>query len=60
MAVLKRMAAAAALVLAALPGLAQAAGLEAAGLDAAGFDVDHATQSWLATLTGPARARSDA
>lgn len=60
MAVLKRMAAAAVLVLAALPGLAQAAGLEAAGLDAAGFDVDHATQSWLATLSGPAKARSDA
>ncbi len=27
---------------------------------AAPFDVDHATQLWLATLSGPARARSDA
>jgi STE24 endopeptidase len=50
MAVSKRMAAAAVLVFAVLPGLARAAG----------FDVDHATQSWLATLNGPAKARSDA
>ena len=47
---LKRMAMLALLVLAALPGLAHAAG----------FDVEHATQTWLATLGGPARARSDA
>lgn len=34
----------------ALPGLAQAAA----------FNVDHATQLWLKTLSGPAKARSDA
>jgi len=33
-----------------LPGVAHAAG----------FDVEHATQAWLATLSAPARARSDA
>lgn len=38
-------------LLASLPGLAHAA---------ATFDVDHATQLWLGTLSGPARARSDA
>jgi STE24 endopeptidase len=38
-------------LLAAVPGLAHAA---------AAFDVDHATQLWLATLSGPAQARSDA
>jgi STE24 endopeptidase len=53
---LKRLAMAALLVLGALPGLAHAAGLT----HAAGFDVEHATQLWLATLSAPARARSDA
>ncbi|KUR73146.1 peptidase [Novosphingobium fuchskuhlense] len=38
-------------LLGALPGLAHAA---------AAFDVDHATRLWLATLSAPARARSDA
>ncbi|WP_421851730.1 M48 family metallopeptidase [Novosphingobium sp.] len=37
-------------LLAAVPGLAHAAA----------FDVDHATQLWLATLSAPAKARSDA
>ncbi len=54
MAGLKRIARAAlpimAPVLVMVPGLAHAAG----------FDVDHATQAWLATLSAPARARSDA
>lgn len=40
----------AALVLSAVPGLARAAG----------FDVEHATQAYLHTLQGAARARSDA
>lgn len=39
-----------AVALAAIPGLAHAAG----------FDVDHATKAWLATLSAPAKARSDA
>jgi STE24 endopeptidase len=38
------------LALGMLPGLAHAAG----------FDVEHATQAWLGTLSGQARARSDA
>jgi STE24 endopeptidase len=46
----KRIAAAAFLSVTLLPGLAHAAG----------FDVDHATQTWLAALSGPAKARSDA
>ena len=50
MAASKRVAAAASLALVALPGLAYGAE----------FDVDHATQAWLATLSGPAKARSDA
>lgn len=50
MAGLKRIAATALPVLCALPGLAHAAG----------FEVEHATRLWLATLSAPARARSDA
>ncbi len=50
MAGVRRISMAALMVMAAMPGLAHAAG----------FDVDHATQLWLATLSGPARARSDA
>jgi STE24 endopeptidase len=37
-----------------------AACLWAGHAHAAAFDVDHATQLWLATLSGPARVRSDA
>jgi len=50
MAGLKRIAMAAVAVPCLWPGLAHAAA----------FDVDHATQLWLGTLSGPARARSDA
>ncbi|MEI6640538.1 MAG: M48 family metallopeptidase [Novosphingobium sp.] len=50
MAGLNRIAMAAAAGLCCWPGLAHAAA----------FDVDHAAQLWLSTLSGPARARSDA
>lgn len=59
---LKRIVMAALFVFGALSGLAPglAAGLAAGLAHAAGFDVEHATQAWLATVSGPARVRSDA
>ncbi len=60
MAELKRIAASALQALGALPICALALCAFPGMAHAAGFDVEHAVQLWLATLSAPARARSDA